>query len=77
MKEDGLIRELRLISKFMKPQTGKQMIKIHILPNIARSKGNQTMKFSQLEENNMSSILLEKSYTKRGNEASSKPFYKK
>ena len=35
-------------SEFMTSQTGKQTIIIHILPNISRSKGNQTMKFRQL-----------------------------
>ena len=34
----------------MTPQPGKQTIAIRILPNIARSKGNQTMKFVQLRE---------------------------
>ena len=28
-------------------QPGKQVIAIHILPNISRSKDNQTMKFGQ------------------------------
>ena len=49
----------------MTSQPGKQTIAIHILPNISRSKGNQTMKFGQLIECNMSSNFLEKSYTKR------------
>ena len=34
----------------------------HILPNISRSKGNQTIKFSQLTECNIGSIFLEKPY---------------
>ena len=37
---------------------------MHILPNIARSKGNQTMKFVQLIENKSMDIFVEKSYTK-------------
>ena len=37
----------RLISKFMASQSGQQIITIHILPNISRSKGNQTMTFLQ------------------------------
>ena len=37
---------------------------IHILHNISRSKGNQTMKFGQLIHYNMRNIYLEKSYTK-------------
>ena len=50
----------------MTSQPGKQTIAIHILPNISRSKGNQTMKFGQLIEYNMRNIFLEKSYTKCG-----------
>ena len=45
-------------------QPGKQTIAIHILLNISRSKGNQTMKFGQLIERKMKNIFLEKSYTK-------------
>ena len=36
---------------------------IHILYNISRSKGNQTMKSGQLIEYNMRKISVEKSYT--------------
>ena len=50
MQENGLIRKIRLISKLMASQTGKQIIMRHILPNISRSKGNQIKKFSQLIE---------------------------
>ena len=32
----------------MTSKPGQKTIAIHILPNISRSKGNQTMKFSQL-----------------------------
>ena len=48
-----MARTIRLISKFMTSQPGKQTIAIHILPNISRSKGNETMKFGQLIEYNM------------------------
>ena len=37
---------------------------MHILPNIARGKGNQTMKFGQLIEYNLRNSFVEKSYTK-------------
>ena len=47
----------------MASQPGKQTIVIHILPNISRSKVNQTMKFGMLVEYNMRNIVLEKSYT--------------
>ena len=58
----------------MTSQPGKQTIAIHILPNISRSKGNQTMKFGQLIEYNMRNIFLEKSYTKCGGETSPRLF---
>ena len=61
MKENGLARDLRLISEFMTPQTRQQTITIHILLIISRSKGNQTMKFGQLIEYEMKNIFLEKS----------------
>ena len=53
------------------------MITIHKLPNIARSKDIQAIKIGQLVEYNMRKIFLEKSYTKRGGEASPRSFYKK
>ena len=56
-------------------QSGKQTIAMDILPNISRSKGNQTMKFGQLIEYGMRNISLKKSYTKCGEETI--PFPKK
>ena len=76
MKKNGLIRKLILMSEFLTLQTGQQIITIHILFNIPRSKGNQTMKFGQLIEYSIRNIFLEKSYTKYGGEASPRPFYK-
>ena len=77
MYQNGLIKKIRLISNFMTSQPGKQTIEIHILPNISRSKGNQTMKFGQLIECNMRNIFLEKSHTKCGGETSPRPFSEK
>ena len=37
----------------MTSHTGKQIITIHMLPNIPGNNGNQTMKFGQLIEYNM------------------------
>ena len=37
-----------------------KIIVIHILPNILRHKDNQTMKFGQLIDHNMSIIFIEK-----------------
>ena len=59
----------------MTSQTRHQIIKIHILPDILRSKGNQTMKLGQLIEYNMRDIFLKKSYTKFSGEACPRPFY--
>ena len=36
IRENGLIKKQRLISKFMTSQTGEQIITIHILTNISR-----------------------------------------
>ena len=60
----------------MTSQPGKQTIAIHILPNISRSKGNQTNKFGQLIEHIMRNIFLEKSYAKHGGENIPSPFMK-
>ena len=61
----------------MTSQTGLQIVTIYTLPNIARSKCNQTITFGQLMHYNMRNIFFEKSYKKCGEEASSRPFYKK
>ena len=67
-----LIRKISLIRKLMMPKTGKQTIKIHILPNISRSKVNKTIQFGQ-----MINIFLEKPYTKCDGESILRPFSKK
>ena len=58
----------------MTSQPEKQTIVIHILPNISRSKANQTMKFGQLIEHTIRNIFLENSYTKCGGETSPRLF---
>ena len=58
-------------------QTGQQITTTDMLPNISRSKENQTMKFGQLIVCSMRKFFLEKSYTKCGGEASPRPFYEK
>ena len=50
----------------MTSQAGKQIIMVHTLPNISRSRGNQSMKFGKFIEYNMRNSFLEKSYTKCG-----------
>ena len=68
MHKNGLIRKIRLISKFMTSQSRKQTITIQVLPNISISKWNQTMTFGQLIQYKMRNIFLEKSYPKCGGE---------
>ena len=45
-----------------------------MLPNISRSKGNQTLTFGQLITCNMRNIFLERSYIKYSGETSPGPF---
>ena len=66
----GVSKNVRLISKCMMSQPGKRTNAIHILPNMFRSKGNQTMKVGQLIENDTGNMFLEKSYTKCGGKTS-------
>ena len=58
-------------------QSRKQAITIPISPNISISKGNQSMKFSQLIELNMRNIFLIKSYKKCGGKGIFRHFSKK
>ena len=61
----------------MTSQRGQQEIVIHIMPNISRSKDNQTMKFGQLIEYNIRKFFHEKSYTEFSGETSPRPFFEK
>ena len=61
----------------MTSQPGKQTIAVLVLPNISRSKCNQTMKFGPLIEYNMKNICLKKSYTKCVGETLPRPLCKK
>ena len=61
----------------MMSQPGQQIIVIHLLLNISRSKDNQTIKFGQLIEYNMRNIFVEKSYTKCAEETIPRPLSKK
>ena len=76
MYKNGLIRNIRLFLEFMTSQPGYQTVAMYILPNISRSKGNQTMKFGQLTECNLRNIFVEKSYTKYAAETIARPLSK-
>ena len=77
LQQNGLIRKIRLTSKFMTSQPGKQTIVIYVLKNILRNKDNQAMKFGQLREYNMKNIFFEKPCTNCGGETSPRPFSEK
>ena len=49
---------------------------MHILSNISRSKGNQTMKIGQLGEYNLRNIFAEKSYKECASEIIPRPLSK-
>ena len=51
-------------SKLMTSHTGKQTIAINILPDISKSKGNQTMKLGKLVEYSVKNIFLQTSCRK-------------
>ena len=74
--KNGFIRKLMSISKFMTSQPGKEMIVIHILPNILKSKGNKTMKFGHLIEYNMRNNFLKKSCAKFSTKTITRAFHK-
>ena len=60
----------------MTSQPGKEIITIHILPNVSIIKVSQSMKFSQLTQYNMRNIFLEKSSIKCGGETSPRSIIK-
>ena len=59
-RKNGLIRKIRLTSKFMTSQPASQTIAIHIFPDISQNKDNQIMKFGQLIEYDKRNIFLQK-----------------
>ena len=61
----------------MASEAGKQTITIHILSNISRNRGNQTMKFGQLIEDNVRNTFLQKSCRKLGKETGLIPLFEK
>ena len=60
----GFFQSSRETAKFVTSQTKKQIIAIHILPNISKSKLKQTIKFGQLIEYNMKNIFSQKIISK-------------
>ena len=64
--EKRLDQKAKVNLKVYEVATWEIAIRIHILLNISRSKGNQTIKFGELIEYNMKNIFLETLYTKCG-----------
>ena len=59
-----LNRKVKFNFKIYDVTDWKQIITIHILPNISRNKGNQTIKFGQLKLYKERNIFLQKSCRK-------------
>ena len=74
-RKNGLIRKLRLISKLMTTQHRYQSVTIQILPNISRSKGNETMEFGQLIDYDKRNNFFSKIIQKWGKVTSSRPLF--
>ena len=68
IQRNSVVRKIKLISKFMTSQPGKQTIAIHILCNISGREDNQRPRPGQLIEYNIRSTFLEILYTKCGGE---------
>ena len=62
MSKNGLIRKIRLISKFITSQPGSETNAIHLFTNASR-KGNQAMIFGHLIERNIINIFFLKNHT--------------
>ena len=73
-RKRGLIRKIKLTAKFMTWKPGWQTIAINMLPNISRSKANQTMKLGQRIEYNKINIFLQKLCRKWGRGTSHRTF---
>ena len=72
-----LDKTAKVIFKNYDSQAGKQTTAVHILPDISRSKGNQTIKLGQLIKFNMRNIFLKKSCTACSGVTRPRPFLKK
>ena len=76
--EKRLDKKGKFNSNFITSQTEQQIITIYILPNIWRTKDNQTMKFGQLIKYNVRNVFLQKLCRKWDRNTSSKSiFFKK
>ena len=73
--EIRLDKKAKINFKIMTSETEQQIITIHTLPNISRTKGNQSIKFSQLIKCNERNIFLNKSCRKWGRQTSSRPLF--
>ena len=72
-RKNGLIRKIRLTSKFMMSQPGLQTLAVYIILNVSQYKYSKAIKFGQLIEYNKKNIFLQKLYGKWGWET--RPFF--
>ena len=63
-RKNSLIRNMKLISKFMTSIPEQQIVIIHILSDISRSNTKQTRKFGQVIEHDKRNIFLQQSWKK-------------
>ena len=73
LSRNGMIRKLWLISKFMTPYTGQQIITIQLIPNISRSKDNETWLVNKIQRENIN--FLQKPCRKWVGETSFRPLF--
>ena len=74
IKKNALIKTIRLTSKFVTSQPGKETFAMHILPSISKSKGNQTMKFGQLINITWGTFFFKNTHTNCVGDTIPRPF---
>ena len=60
MYKNGLIGKIWLLSKFITTQPSRKTMAVHVLPNVSKSKDNETIKCGQLIEYNMRNTFVKK-----------------
>ena len=71
--EKWLDKKAMVNFKFMAPYTGQQIITIHLIPNISRSKGNETWLVNKIQRENIN--FLQKPCRKWVGETSFRPLF--
>ena len=74
-RRNGLIKQIRLISKFMTCNLVSKQLQQAYCPISHEVKATRSMKLGQLTENNKTNIFLQKLYRKCARETSSRPLF--